>query len=148
VKSSIQVKRVYGEAPSAADGCRILAERLWPRGVKKEELKADLWLRDVAPSTALRQWFGHDPEKWVEFKRRYFEELNAKPEIWADILHRAKQGKVTLLFSSKDAEHNNVVALKEYLAAKARANPTRKSSPGTRRKSSEPASGASLRDRL
>jgi uncharacterized protein YeaO (DUF488 family) len=148
VKSSIQIKRVYGEAPSTADGCRILAERLWPRGVKKEDLKADIWLRDVAPSAALRQWFRHDPEKWLEFKRRYFEELDAKPEIWADILHRARQGKVTLLFSSKDAEHNNVVALQEYLTVKARARPRRKSSPGTRRKRSEPASGASLHDRL
>ena len=118
MKLQVAVKRVYGDRPAASDGCRILAERLWPRGVKKESLKLDLWLRDVAPSTSLRKWFSHDPEKWTEFKRRYFVELDANPSAWDEILRRAQQGKVTLLFSSKDADHNNVIALREYLTAK------------------------------
>ena len=120
MKLQIAVKRVYGDRPAASDGCRILAERLWPRGVKKESLKLDLWLRDVAPSTSLRKWFGHDPEKWREFKRRYFDELDKNPSAWGEILRRAQKEKVTLLFSSRDADHNNVVALREYLTAKRR----------------------------
>lgn len=110
----IQVKRIY-EPASKSDGQRLLVERLWPRGMKKEAAQLDAWLRDVAPSTPLRQWFNHDPAKWDEFQRRYREELDEHPDAWQPILDAAHKGKVTLLFSSHDTEHNNVVALKAYL---------------------------------
>ena len=110
----IQIKRVYDPAASS-DGFRMLVERLWPRGMKKENAKLDAWLKDVAPSTELRKWFSHDPAKWPEFQRRYAAELDQHPEAWQPILDAAKKGKVTLLFSSHDADHNNVVALKKYL---------------------------------
>jgi uncharacterized protein YeaO (DUF488 family) len=113
----IQVKRVY-EPAAKADGFRFLVERLWPRGLKKEALKLDGWLREAAPSTALRQWFNHDPAKWREFQRRYADELDRQPETWQPILDAARKGAVTLLFSSRDAEHNNVVALKAYLESR------------------------------
>lgn len=111
----IQIKRVYdGVAPD--DGCRILVERLWPRGMKKEAAHLDDWLKEVAPSTELRKWFSHDPAKWPEFQQRYWAELDQHPEAWQPILDASKKGKVTLLFSSHDIEHNNVVALKMYLS--------------------------------
>ncbi|HEX5221337.1 MAG TPA: DUF488 family protein [Verrucomicrobiae bacterium] len=113
----IRTKRVT-EPSARSDGIRLLAERLWPRGVKKVELKLDGWLKDVAPSTELRKWFDHDPAKWTEFQRRYKAELNSNAEAWQPILDAARNGTVTLLFSSHDAEHNNVVALKNYLEAK------------------------------
>ncbi len=110
----IQVKRVYD--PSAkSDGARFLVERLWPRGVKKEKLQLDAWLKEAAPSTELRKWFNHDPARWEEFQRRYRAELDQHREAWQPILEAAKAGDVTLLFSSHDATHNNVVALKAYL---------------------------------
>ncbi|MBP9914524.1 MAG: DUF488 domain-containing protein [Opitutaceae bacterium] len=108
------VKRAY-EAPAATDGQRLLVERLWPRGIKKEALKMDAWWKDAAPSTVLRKWFSHDPAKWVEFQRRYRAELKQRPAAWQPILDAAKQGPVTLLFSSHDTEHNNVVALRAFL---------------------------------
>ncbi|MBP6508806.1 MAG: DUF488 domain-containing protein [Opitutaceae bacterium] len=108
------IKRVY-ETPAAADGQRVLVERLWPRGIKKETLKMDAWWKDAAPSTELRKWFSHDPAKWAEFQRRYRAELKQRPEAWQPILDAAKQGPVTLLFSSHDTEHNNVVALRAFL---------------------------------
>lgn len=117
----IQVKRVY-EPPEASDGTRILAERLWPRGKKKEALKLDAWNKDVAPSSDLRTWFKHDPGRWEEFQRRYRAELDEHPEAWQPILDAARDGDVTLLFSSRDTEHNNVVALKAYLDEKLDAN--------------------------
>lgn len=110
----IQAKRVY-DPPLPSDGVRLLAERLWPRGVKKEALKLDGWLRDAAPSTALRKWFNHDPAKWQEFQRRYAGELDRKPEAWRPVLDATRKGAVTLLFSSRDAGRNNVIALKTYL---------------------------------
>ena len=112
----IHVKRIY-DPPEKADGRRLLVERLWPRGLKKEAARLDAWLRDVAPSTALRQWFQHDPAKWPEFQRRYRAELNEHPDAWQPILAAAKQGTVTLHFRSHDAAHNNVVALRAYLEA-------------------------------
>lgn len=112
----IRVKRVY-EPAAPADGFRVLVDRVWPRGVKKEELEADLWLKEVAPSTALRKWFGHDPARWEEFKRRYFAELDEKPDVVGRITGGAK-GRVTLLFSARDEEHNQAVALREYLLAR------------------------------
>ena len=115
----IRIKRVRD--PSAkADGVRFLVERLWPRGVKKEELKLYGWLKDVAPSTKVRKWFNHDPARWEEFQRRYRAELDQHPEAWRPILDAANKDTVTLLFSSHDAVHNNVVALKTYLEAKQR----------------------------
>ena len=110
----LTVKRVY-KAPEPGDGTRFLVERLWPRGVKKEALRMDAWLRDVAPSNALRRRFGHEPAKWKEFRCRYSAELDAKPESLQPILEAMRQGDVTLLYSAHDTEHNNAVALKEYL---------------------------------
>ena len=111
----IYLKRVYGP-DSRDDGARFLVERLWPRGVKKEALHLDAWLKDVAPSTGLRQWFAHDPAKWAEFQRRYFAELDATPAAVQPIRKAMREGTVTLLFSSHDAEHNNAVALRSYLS--------------------------------
>ncbi len=116
-KPMIQLKRVY-EPSARSDGRRILVERLWPRGLTKETAKLDDWLRDVAPSTELRKWFSHDPAKWTEFQRRYRSELDAHPEAWQPILDASANGVVTLLFSSHDAAHNNVVALKSYLESR------------------------------
>jgi uncharacterized protein YeaO (DUF488 family) len=111
----IKLKRAYDSA-SKDDGIRFLVERLWPRGLKKTALRLDAWLKDVAPSTELRQWFSHDPAKWAEFQRRYFAELNAKPKIVEPILEADRRGHVTLVYSSHDTEHNNAAALKAYLA--------------------------------
>jgi uncharacterized protein YeaO (DUF488 family) len=113
----IQLKRVYDPAASE-DGERFLVERLWPRGIKKSELRIDAWLKDVAPSTALRQWFGHDRKRWDEFRRRYFQELEKNIEARKPIERAAARGKVTLVYSSRDEERNNAVALKEFLEAK------------------------------
>jgi uncharacterized protein YeaO (DUF488 family) len=113
----LNVKRVYSP-PDPKDGSRFLVDRLWPRGLNKESLKLDAWLKDVAPSNALRKGFCHDPAKWPEFKRRYARELDAKPEAWGPILEAARKGSVTLLFGAKDEEHNNAVALAEYLKTK------------------------------
>lgn len=110
----IQTKRSYA-APDPEDGIRILVDRIWPRGIKKEDLKSDGWLKEVAPSDDLRKWFGHDADKWEAFQRRYFAELDDKPESWKQILEAAQENKVTLLFSAKDEEHNNALALKAYL---------------------------------
>ena len=110
----IQVKRVY-DPPDAKDGARFLVERLWPRGIKKEALQMQDWLKDVAPSGELRRWFSHDPAKWREFQRRYFEELDSNREAWQPLLQAARRRNVTLLYSARDTEHNNAVALKEYL---------------------------------
>ncbi|MDM8007473.1 MAG: DUF488 family protein [Phycisphaerae bacterium] len=113
----ISVKRVY-DPPKRDDGCRLLVDRLWPRGVKKNEARLDGWIKEAAPSDELRQWFGHEAAKWEEFRRRYFEELNHKPEAWRPITDALKrEKKVTLLFGAKDSLHNNAVALKEYLTS-------------------------------
>jgi uncharacterized protein YeaO (DUF488 family) len=115
----IALKRAY-EPISRSDGRRFLVERLWPRGVAKEKLKIEAWLRDVAPSTELRKWFGHDPAKWKEFQKRYRRELDSHPEAWRPIVTAARRGPVTLIYSSHDERHNNAVALQEYLEAKTR----------------------------
>ena len=114
----IKLKRVY-ETDDPDDGVRYLIERLWPRGVKKTSLRIDGWLKDAGPSTELRKWFSHDPAKWQEFRRRYFAELDRTPDAWAPIRDAARHGTVTLLYSSHDTEHNNAVALKEYVEHKA-----------------------------
>ena len=110
----IQAKRVY-DAPAQSDGARFLVERLWPRGVKKVDLVMNAWLKDVAPSNELRKWFHHDPAKWSEFRKRYHAELEQHREAIKPLQDAAKHGPVTLLFSSHDTEHNNAVALQEYL---------------------------------
>jgi uncharacterized protein YeaO (DUF488 family) len=115
----IRLKRAY-DAMSRSDGTRFLVERLWPRGVSKAALQLDAWLKEVGPSTALRKWFSHDPEKWREFRRRYFRELDSRPEAWEPIVSAARRDTVTLVYSSHDTEHNNAVALQEYLQAKLR----------------------------
>ncbi len=113
----IQTRRVY-EPPGPEEGARLLVDRLWPRGVRKEGLHLTGWLREIAPSAPLRQWFDHDPARWTEFQRRYFAELEEHPGGWQPILQAARGGKVTLLFAAKDAEHNNAVALKTFLERK------------------------------
>jgi uncharacterized protein YeaO (DUF488 family) len=118
-RAMIRLKRAY-DARSRTDGMRFLVERLWPRGVSKATLQLDAWLKEVGPSTALRKWFSHDPEKWREFRRRYFRELDSRPEAWEPIVSAARRGTVTLVFSSHDTEHNNAVALREYVQAKSR----------------------------
>ncbi len=109
----IRVKRVY-EPPSTRDGRRILVDRLWPRGLSKADAKIDDWPKNIAPSTELRKWFGHDPERWSKFKRRYFAELKSKPDTVRALLDYVRAGTVTFLYSSKERRLNNVVALKEY----------------------------------
>ncbi len=108
------LKRAY-ESASRQDGKRFLVERLWPRGVRKDALKLEAWLKDAAPSAELRRWFGHDPEKWDEFQRRYARELDCRPAAWEAILNAARHGRVTLVYSSRDTAHNNAVALARYL---------------------------------
>lgn len=108
------IKRTY-DPPARDDGRRILVERLWPRGVKKEALALDDWLKDVAPSTALRKWFGHQVERWDEFRRRYRDELDANPDAWAPLLAAGRRGAVTLLYSAHDSDHNSAVVLRDYL---------------------------------
>lgn len=110
----IQIKRAYEDA-APGDGERFLVDHLWPRGLKKEAVKVKAWVKDVSPTTELRKWFGHDPAKWKEFERRYFAELDKEPEAWQPLLDAASRGKITLVFSARDEEHNNAVALKSYL---------------------------------
>lgn len=113
----LKLKRAY-EPASQEDGQRVLVERLWPRGVKKTSLHLDAWLKDVAPSAELRQWFSHDPKKWDKFQRRYKAELERHHEVCDPILKAARRGTVTLVYSSHDSEHNNAVALRDYLQTK------------------------------
>lgn len=112
---NIQLKRVY-EAPNPNDGKRILVERLWPRGLRKEEAQIDQWLREIAPSNELRKWYSHDPAKWIEFKKRYWAELDNK-EVVAELAKEVKNTQVTFVFGSKEEKLNNAVALKEYIEA-------------------------------
>ena len=115
----IKLKRVY-DPVSHADGTRVLVERLWPRGLSRTKLHVDAWLKDVGPSTELRKWFNHDPEKWSRFRTRYFQELDARPDAWRPIVSAARRGTVTFVYSSHDEQHNNAVALKDYVRAKMR----------------------------
>jgi len=112
--SEVKIKRVY-DAPDGDDGTRILVDRLWPRGLTKERACVDLWLKDIAPSTELRKWFGHDPAKWEQFRERYHRELEANVNLVSLLKEKLKGGAVTLLFAAKDAEHNEAVALQEWL---------------------------------
>jgi len=110
----IRIKRAY-DPPKRGDGRRLLVERLWPRGMKKEALALDAWVKEVAPSTELREWFGHRVERWDEFRRRYREELSANPESWQPIFQAAEHGSVTLLYSAHDTDHNGALVLRDYL---------------------------------
>jgi uncharacterized protein YeaO (DUF488 family) len=110
----IRLKRIY-DKPARADGRRVLVDRVWPRGLTKEETQIDDWLKEIAPSTRLRKWFGHDPARWKEFKRRYANELDHRREQVERLAQQASKRTVTLLFGAKDIEHNNAVALKEYI---------------------------------
>jgi uncharacterized protein YeaO (DUF488 family) len=114
----IKIKRVY-EKPVKEDGWRVLVDRLWPRGMKKEAAHLDVWMKDVAPSNALRKWFGHKPEKWSEFQKKYRSELGKEKELVAELKKMAKEhGTLTLLFGAKDEEHNEAVVLADYLKEK------------------------------
>jgi uncharacterized protein YeaO (DUF488 family) len=110
----IRIKRAYDPA-GPSDGRRVLVERLWPRGVSKARLRLDDWMKDVAPSTALRRWFDHDPAKWPEFRRRYFAELRGHPSRWRPLLAEARRGRVTFIYAAHDLEHNGAMALKAFL---------------------------------
>ena len=112
----IQTKRVYAPV-DRDDGIRVLVDRVWPRGMARERLQADLWLKDVAPSTALRKWFGHNPSRWNGFKVRYFSELTAKARVVDQLIELAAKDRLTLLFSARDTRYNQAVALKEYLSS-------------------------------
>ena len=110
----IRIKRIYEEA-SEDDGLRVLVDRLWPRGLSKEKAKIDQWEKELAPTTELRHWFGHDPAKWEEFLERYRAELAGKEEALSRLRQECDEGVVTLLYAAKDEEHNNAVALKRYI---------------------------------
>lgn len=113
----IRIKRVY-EAPAKDDGYRILVDRLWPRGISKEEAHMDEWLKEIGPSNELRIWFGHEPPKYLEFKKRYEQELHGQPELLKHIRDLAKKQRLTLVYSAKDEEHNQAVVLRGVLLAK------------------------------
>ena len=115
--SRLGVKRVY-ERADASDGTRVLVDRIWPRGLTKEHASVDVWLKDIAPSAGLRTWFGHDRNRWREFQKRYFEELRANHAAVEHLTDLVLADKVTLLFCAHDTEHNNAVALADYLAAR------------------------------
>ncbi|MDR0372086.1 MAG: DUF488 family protein [Nitrososphaerota archaeon] len=110
----IILKRAY-EKPSPEDGKRILVERLWPRGLKKEQAKIDQWPKEITPSSELRKWYSHDPDKWVEFKKRYWAELDSKRDVTAEVAEEAKSRRITFVFGSKEEKYNNATALKEYI---------------------------------
>lgn len=114
----IQIRRAY-EPPARDDGYRILVDRVWPRGVSKAHLDLDEWQREIAPSTRLRQWFGHDPGRWNEFQKRYFAELDDKQDDVKALVKRARQGRITLVYGAKDSDHNQAVALRTYVRARA-----------------------------
>jgi len=113
----IKLKRVY-EKPSRQDGERILVERLWPRGLKKERAAVDLWLKDVAPSPELRKWFGHDPARWEQFQERYRRELEQNKDAVALLKKKGRQGTITLVYAARDEEHNGALALRDYLTGR------------------------------
>ena len=113
-KPDIRLKRAY-EPPSPEDGTRVLVDRLWPRGVRKAEAVIDCWLKEIAPSSELRRWFGHDPSRWKEFRRRYRAELSSRPELLNKLRALAEQGTLTLVYAARDEDHNQAVALRGML---------------------------------
>ena len=112
-----EIKRVY-EEPGPRDGLRVLVDRLWPRGLSKERAHVDLWLKEIAPSTELRKWFGHDPDKWTEFQTRYRHELKSKADLLGTLREKAMKETVTLLYGARDEAHNEAVVLQKLLRAK------------------------------
>lgn len=110
----LEIKRAY-EAPEKSDGTRILVDRLWPRGLSRDRAAVDLWLKDIAPSAELRRWYAHQPERWPEFRRRYFAELDRQPAAVAELRAALGKGSATLVYAAKDEKHNNAQALLEYL---------------------------------
>jgi len=118
---AVQLRRAY-EAPQPDDGRRVLVERLWSRGVRKEDLRLDAWLKDLAPSDALRRWFGHDPARWEEFQRRYRKELRSAlaQQLLGDLTEQARRANVTLVYSARDEAHNNAVILRDMIAERLR----------------------------
>lgn len=114
MSSSVQIKRIY-EPAAKSDGTRVLVDRVWPRGITKEKAALDLWLKEIAPSTPLRKWFGHDPARWDEFRNRYGKELDGNDEAVGQLRSLIARSPVTLLYGAHDAEHNQAVALLEYL---------------------------------
>ncbi len=121
----IKIKRVYDE-PSRDDGKRILIDRLWPRGLKKEDARIDEWIKEIAPSNELRKWFNHDPDKWREFKRRFFAELRRTQVVVDGIISASRKGTVTLLFGAKEERFNNAVALQEYIESRVKTSERKK----------------------
>ncbi len=117
-RSALLLKRVY-EKTSPGDGTRILVDRLWPRGLSKEKANVDLWLKDIAPSDGLRKWFGHEPGRWTQFKKKYARELAGREDLVAFVRTKVSEGTVTLLFAAADSSHNNAVALKDYIETRA-----------------------------
>lgn len=113
-RKEIRLKRAY-QAPHDDDGCRILVDRIWPRGIRKADLAVDHWLKELAPSAGLRKWFGHREDRWPEFQRKYCEELDGRPEEIARLRQLLDSGPVTLVYAAKDEQHNNAVALRDYL---------------------------------
>ncbi len=123
---SIYLKRAY-DKPAKSDGQRILVDRMWPRGVSKNQAQIRLWLKDIAPGNALRKWFNHDPDKWREFKARYFRDLASHAEVLQELATKARAGRITLVFAAKNKEFNNAVAIKEYLDKRLRRTRTSRS---------------------
>jgi uncharacterized protein YeaO (DUF488 family) len=115
---TITLKRVYAE-PSESDGTRILVDRLWPRGLTKEKAKVDVWLKDIAPTTELRKWFNHEPSKWPEFKKRYWDEISNNTDALSTFKKHLADGKVTIVYGAKDEKHNEAVVIKQYFDKKA-----------------------------
>jgi len=126
---NIRLKRAYSSAGSS-DGTRILVDRLWPRGVRKSDAAIDLWAKDLAPSNALRRWFGHDPARWTEFRRRYSEEIHQRRERLGELRALAQGGRITLVFAAHDEAHNDAVALREILLGRSIPRGSRSPSPG------------------
>jgi uncharacterized protein YeaO (DUF488 family) len=116
---TIKIKRAY-EPPGPRDGTRVLVDRLWPRGISKATLKLDAWMKEIAPTNELRKWYGHEEAKWPEFRKRYFKELKAQPEMIAELRSKARGHTLTLVYSARETERNNAVALKMYLERKSR----------------------------
>lgn len=111
---NVKLRRVY-EPPSRSDGKRVLIDRLWPRGVKKSEVKIDEWMKDIAPSTGLRKWFGHEPARWPEFQDRYAAEVRQHPELLNDLRRLAREGPLTLVFAARDEAHNDAIVLRDLI---------------------------------
>ena len=129
---AIRLKRAY-EKPAADDGLRVLVDRLWPRGISKAKARIDVWLKDVAPSTALRTWFGHDPARWGEFRRRYFSELRQRSDAVAELRTLIARREITFVYAAKDVDHTHALALKEFIERLRRKPRTRKSKIATKR---------------